>query len=87
MLNENGHHCQTTRATQAKNLNKKNTKATTPCLLTKSVYTPRTLLAAYRHVDQPTPALAADTVNPDATGMTAEQTRPDNVWPYGRKIA
>ena len=42
------------------------------CPMTKSVYTPRTLLAAHSHVDQPTPARAADTVNPNATGMSAE---------------
>ncbi len=48
------------------------------CSLTKSVYTPRTLFAAHSHIDQPTSALAADTVNPNATGMSAEQTRPDN---------
>ena len=42
------------------------------CPLTQSVYTPRTLLAAHRHVDPPTPTLAADTVTPNAIGMTAE---------------
>ena len=47
--------------------------------LTKSVYTPRTLLAAHSHVDQPTPAIAAITENPNATGMSAEQKGPDNV--------
>ena len=48
------------------------------CPPTKSFYTPLTLLAAYSHVEQPTPALSADTVNPNATGMSAEQTRPNN---------
>jgi hypothetical protein len=48
------------------------------CPLTKSVYTPRALLAAHSHVDQPTKALAANTVNTNAAEMPAEQTRPDN---------
>ena len=49
------------------------------CPLTKSVYTPRTLLTAHSHVDQPIQALGAGTVNPNATGIGPQkQTRPDN---------